>query len=59
MYGFLRFDIDFYVPHLAIATNIHVVYKSLKRRIYVDTQDDSFVQCVSPKHYKRRRWISY
>ncbi len=48
MYGFLRFDIDFSVPHQAIATNIHVVYKSLKRRIYVDTQDDSFVQCVSP-----------
>ena len=25
-----------------------VVDKSLKRRIYVDAQDDSFVQCVSP-----------
>jgi hypothetical protein len=25
-----------------------VIFKSLERRIYVDTQDDSFVQCVSP-----------
>ncbi|MEH1991384.1 hypothetical protein [Nostoc sp.] len=25
-----------------------MVCKSLKRRIYVSTQDDSFVQCVSP-----------
>ena len=25
-----------------------VIYKSLKQRIYVDTQHSSFVQCVSP-----------
>ena len=26
------------------------VYKSLKQRVYVGTQDDSFVQCLSPKY---------
>ncbi len=28
-----------------------VVYQSLKQRIYVNTQDDAFVQCVSPNLY--------
>ncbi|MHC5596592.1 MAG: hypothetical protein ACYTXC_11680 [Nostoc sp.] len=26
-------------------------YKSLKQGLYVDTQDDLFVQCVSPRVY--------
>jgi hypothetical protein len=39
---------------MAIAKISKVMPKSLKQRIYVNTQDGYFVQCVSPIADKRR-----
>jgi hypothetical protein len=32
----------------AIATDQRMIYKSLKRRIFLNSQDNKFVKCVSP-----------
>jgi hypothetical protein len=71
-YGFQAFNLDFSTLFRRCLRRLlrnqqKVVDKSLKRPIYLDTQDDSFVQCVSPnispfkvtlkqpsKHQKRR-----
>ena len=36
-------------PTARIYLHQRMINKNLKRRIYVDTQHDSFVQCVNPK----------
>jgi hypothetical protein len=33
----------------AYAIYLGMIHESLKRRIFVDSQDNQFVQCVSPK----------
>ncbi len=36
----------------AYAIDPRIIYKSLKRRIFVNAQDNKFVQCVSSSYYK-------